>query len=131
MKLNQFINRNKIRVNCEFVADNPNMAGEMPQGSFHFKCTLKRPGRQLTTFFSMGPAHSREPSAADLLDCLASDASGYENARGFEEWASEYGYDPDSRRAEKIFRTVEKQTEKLKRFMGDEYETLLYHTERL
>jgi hypothetical protein len=73
---------------------------------------------QLTVRFYMGPALAREPKAEDVLDSLASDANGYENARSFEEWASEYGYDPDSRTAERLYREVERQTERLRRFLS-------------
>ena len=46
------------------------------------------------------------PTPADILNCLASDASAYENAKDFEEWASEYGYDTDSRKPKKIYKVV-------------------------
>ena len=71
------------------------------------------------------------PELEDLLDCLASDASGIENSPDFEDWCGEYGYDTDSRKAEKIFKTVEHQARRLKQFLGDDlYEALLWNTER-
>ena len=87
------------------------------------------------------PLTRRIPTLADVLDCLASDANGYEDAKHvgchencnpFYNWAREYGYDPDSRKAEKMFRTIKRQAEQLKRTLGqDAYEELLYNTERL
>jgi len=72
------------------------------------------------------------PDAAHVLDCLASDASSYENAQSFEDWASEFGYDTDSRKAERIYRIVKRQAEQLKRTLGDEaYQELLWNTKRL
>jgi hypothetical protein len=72
------------------------------------------------------------PAASDVLDCLASDAAGYDNAESFEDWASEYGYDPDSRKGERIYNTVGTQAGKLRRFLGNVlYEELLYQVERL
>jgi len=72
-----------------------------------------------------------EPELADVLDCLASDASGFDNSRSFEEWAGEYGYDTDSRKAEKTYLTVKNQALELKSFLGREaYETLLWNVER-
>ena len=81
----------------------------------------------------MGYGHNgKAPKAADILDCLASDAASYDNARSFEDWASEFGYDEDSRKAERIFKACGKQAIKLKRFLGEPaYERLLWDTERL
>jgi hypothetical protein len=71
------------------------------------------------------------PEVADVLDCLASDASGVENSRDFEEWCSEYGYDTDSRKAEKTYRICAAQAEQLKSFLGEDlYKQLLWDTER-
>jgi hypothetical protein len=42
------------------------------------------------------------PTPADVLECLALDA-GVLDASTFEEWAGEYGYDADSREAERIY----------------------------
>ena len=72
------------------------------------------------------------PSIEDVLDCLASDASGFGNSRTFEEWADEYGYDSDSRKAEKTYNAVAENTKKLKNLLGhDLYEKLLFEVERL
>ena len=71
------------------------------------------------------------PELADVLDCLASDAAGYENARHFEDWAAEYGYDQDSRKGYAIFETVEKQAKDLQRLLGTEaFNKLLWEVER-
>jgi len=43
------------------------------------------------------------PEFADVLYCLVWDASAIDFT-GFEEWAREYGYDPDSRKAEQTYR---------------------------
>lgn len=42
------------------------------------------------------------PSRADVVHCLLADASDTDG--GFEAWADEYGYDSDSRAAERIYR---------------------------
>lgn len=89
--------------------------------------------KPLELYFSQGSAHTEPPTLADVLDCLASDAAGYNQAGGqFEEWCSEYGYDSDSRKAEKTFRAVQQQARDLKALLGnDAYEELLFQTERL
>jgi hypothetical protein len=97
MTIAAFIEKHGIKFSAELTDRNPNM-DEMPAGSSHYKATIRRGRFSMTIPYSMGPAHLRDPRAEDVLDCLASDAAGFENARSFEEWASEYGYDTDSRR---------------------------------
>ncbi len=131
--LHAFVERNKIRVaDCVMVDENPHMKDT---DMYHYKMTLdaRIDGRrsQLTTFFSVGYGWTREPNAEDLLECLASDAASIENARSFEEWAGEMGYDEDSRKAERTFKICQQQAAKLKRFLGeDQYKALLWSTER-
>lgn len=100
-------------------------------GATSWNVTLKRgePGvdyDELRVPFYTGSAWTEPPTALDVLTCLASDACGYENARDFEEWASEYGYDTDSRRAERLYNQVGNQTEKLRDFLGDDFDAIVY-----
>jgi hypothetical protein len=44
------------------------------------------------------------PQLADVVHSLLSDGEAYFDAATFEDWAANYGYDPDSRKAEEIFR---------------------------
>jgi hypothetical protein len=89
--------------------------------------------RRMTVYFSMGYGHKgAKPKAEDVLDCLASDAGSIENGSGFEDWCSYLGYETDSRKAEKIFKTCEHQAKRLNAFLGsDLYEQILWNTERL
>ncbi len=121
------VNRHKIKADSVWADRNPNM-DDMPNGSSHYKVTLKGFGRRYTLYFSMGPAHTKEPEAADVLDCLLSD-SDVENAQGFEDWAGNLGFDPDSRKAEKIYNACLKSAEKLRRFLGDKFQEF-YEAER-
>lgn len=116
---------------------NPNMDGSSDRMD-HWRCVLRTaqyPRRRMTVVFSMGSGHNgQEPELAAVLDCLASDASTLESS--FEDWCADFGYDPDSRKHERTYRTIEKQAAKLRRFLNgpmddDVYDTLLYHTERL
>lgn len=86
----------------------------------------------MTMYFSMGYGHNgAEPTAEQVLDCLASDASSVDG-QTFEGWARDLGYDEDSRSAERIYSACERGAARLRRFLGDAlYEQLLYGTERL
>jgi hypothetical protein len=141
----QFIESNRISLTAEKYTDhNPLMEGEGIRMD-HWKVTLERGSRsvvrsvdditprRMTLTFSKGLGHhGAEPTAEEVLDCLASDASGIENARDFEDFCSEYGYDTDSRKAEKIYKDTKHQTERLRKFLGDEaFDTLVWNTERM
>lgn len=139
LTIRQFVARHGIVSRSEWADSNKN-APDWKDAN-HYKVTLTRihhedgesrgKTRQLTTYFSQGYAIQGAPAPADVLDCLASDAAGYENARSFEEWASEYGYDTDSRKAEKTYKLIGRQVEQLKQFLGEDlYTELLWHTER-
>lgn len=112
---------------------NPSMDGA--ENMNHWLCTLRAPGgRTMRITFSMGLGHhGAEPTIEDVLNCCALDASGLHNGLGsFKDWCSEYGFDTDSRKAMRTFRTVKRQAEKLEKFLTPEqFEQLLWHTERL
>lgn len=99
---------------------NPNAADdEWARTADHWHVTIRREGRRMQTVFSMGSGHhGKAPKLCEVLDSLASDAAGFESARGFEDWCAEYGYETDSRKAERIYRAVERQTASLKRVLG-------------
>jgi hypothetical protein len=131
MNLRTFCDSFDITSTVKPTDRNPQMTG-MPSGSTHWKVTLKRGKRRLTIPFSMGPGCRSEPQAAEVLDCLLSDANGYENCGGnFEEWASEYGFDADSRTARKTFNAVAASTQKLETFLGELYKVAMHQTEGL
>lgn len=64
-----------------------------------------------------GP-HSKlpSPSAADILHCIVMDGDVLEY--DFEEWASNYGYDSDSRKAESTYNECRKQSREARRVLG-------------
>lgn len=108
----------------------------------HFLCTLRRGGNgtgkgpqvaEMSICFSQGSAHTKPPTVEDVLDCLAQDAAGIENSRSFDDWCGEYGYDSDSRKAEKTYRACKEQHEQLRRFICSpaSFNELLFNTERL
>jgi hypothetical protein len=130
----EFIKANGIKMNADQADRNPNMADDSDwgRGASHWKCTFRKGQRQMTTYFSQGAAHTKAPKAADVLNCLASDAGTIDNARSFEDWASELGYDQDSRKAERIHKACLRETDKLEDFLGrTAFDTLLRDVERL
>jgi hypothetical protein len=53
------------------------------------------------------------PKLEDILDCVSSDSLSYENARNFEDFCNEFGYDINSRKAEKIYQACAEQAKEL------------------
>lgn len=111
---------------------NPHMeAGDWSSKAHHWKCTLKRKGLQFTVYFSMGMLRPEEPSIEEVIDCLRADRDSIESSGSFEDWASELGYDSDSRKAFKSYSVSKKQSFKFAGFMGREALDELDHCERL
>jgi hypothetical protein len=130
MTMQEFVERHGITIRSERADLNRN-APDWTEAN-HYKVTLRHNGRQLTTSYSQGYGIRDEPDAAHVLDSLALDSAGYENAKDFEDWATEYGYDTDSRKAERTYRIVARFAAKLKVFLGEDlYSDLLWNTESL
>lgn len=99
------------------------------EGARHYKVTLRRDGRRATAYYSMGPAHTKGPELADVLECLVSDAAS--GVQAFEVFCAELGYDEDSRTAERTWKACGRIGEKLARlFTTEEVAALTYDTER-
>jgi hypothetical protein len=128
--LEEFIAANRITMDCEWTEHNPEVEENPRYPMNHYKCTLKMGTQRMSVPFSMGMAHTEGPDLLGVLDCLASDAKSWENYTTFEGWAEDYGYDPDSRRAERVFKAVEVQSRKLESFLGEDLYKQLLNTER-
>ena len=90
--------------------------------------TLRYQRRQYTFPFWTGSARGN-PETFDAAYCILSDASGVENAWDFEDWASNYGWDTDSRKAERIYRACQAVARNVKRLLGDDLAELIYMDE--
>lgn len=113
----RFVQHFPVEFVCEQVQDRPD--GLMQDSARHFRCRISVKTRSFSFYFSQGSALTKPPTLVDVLNCLALDATGFESAATFESWASDYGYSVDSRAAEKIYRTTRRQTQQLRRVLGD------------
>jgi hypothetical protein len=125
MTIQAFIKSAGIRMSAERTDRNPSMDDSARMD--HWRVTLRCGRSRMSTVFSMGYGRNgAEPKLSEVLDCLASDAASFDNAQSFEDWASDYGYDTDSRKAERTYLAVQKGAVKLRKFLGDSaYETLM------
>ncbi len=120
--LAEFLARTGITADAQPAPSNPNAdADHWAAEAQHWTVTLAQPGgRTLAVSFSQGSAHTKPPTAHDLLDCLAADAGTVADGQSFEDWAADLGYDTDSRRAERTYRAVVDQTARLRAFLSPE-----------
>lgn len=111
----------KLAVTIENVYGNTEpREDEWKQTAHPWTCTLRISRRRLTVPFWQGSAHTKEPTAADVLSCLVSDADALDYS--FEEWCGNFGYDTDSRTAEKTYKACCKSGMKTRKFLGEHYE---------
>ena len=126
-----FVAQRQIKMHCDWSNSNPNInLNNWSRIATHWKCVFKLGKRRLTAYFSQGTAYSGKPAIEDVLDCLASDAAGLEDS--FENWCNAYGYNTNSREAERTYKIIQRQSAKLAKFLGDQnaYQSLLFSTER-
>jgi len=65
------------------------------------------------------------PTLAGVLHSLVLDGAAYFDAETFEDWCGDYGYDPDSRKAEALWKACDETGRKLARVLNaDELATL-------
>lgn len=65
-----------------------------------------------------GGANALKPELADVLHSLASDSDVLDYSN-FEEWAENFGYDPDSRKGEGVYRACLEIALKLRNVLGE------------
>ena len=87
---------------------------------------LARGDESMTIPWRQGTGITESPDVASVLDAVLSDAAGFVNARDFEEWAAEYGYDSDSRKAYALYQQVDEQTEQLRDVLGEDFDSSVF-----
>lgn len=85
-----------------------------------FKCRLQRNGKSFTVNFGQSLQKGGEsPSLYDVLSCLQKYDVGT-----FQDFCGEFGYDDDSRTAERIYKAVCKEFAGVERLFSDVIEEL-------
>ena len=97
--IREFAEENNITLEYRQIEKRPDNNNDWGKGSKHFKCDICYNGRNIEIYYSQGSRVKDDPTIEDLLDCIIVDST--DNYSSFEEWASEFGYDEDSRKAEK------------------------------
>ena len=104
---------------------------EYPKGR-HFRVALKREGfgQTETTYYSQGSGIKDAPTVVDILNSFKCDSSGYVCARDFEDYASNYGLDVNSRKEEQKYKNLGRFVRDFKTVLGtpDVFDRLLNGT---
>lgn len=109
----------KVTVKAEYgnkLAEQGNL-DEWQRKAHPYTVTVKYDKKQMTIPFFMGMAHTSEPTAEDVMPCLASDYDIYQNYE-FEDFCNEFGYDLEDKNSKKIFKMCEKNGKNVERVFG-------------
>lgn len=101
-------------------ADYTDALDEWQRDALHWTVTLHNSGRYMTVPFFTGSAIT-DPTCADVLESLLSDAASVYYGPSFEDWADELGWDTDSRRVERTYRQIIANTDRLRVLLGDAF----------
>jgi hypothetical protein len=135
--ISEFIEKHALKFEIRPVNSRPDgLMNELPMFHYRVRIISQRFGSpkpaSFGLYFSTGKGWKTAPTLADCLNSCADDASSYDNAKDFNDFCNELGYSTDSRKAEKMFRACKRQSDQLKRVLGEEaYAELLYDVERL
>lgn len=93
-----------------------------------YEATIRGNGYSFDIPYGMGVGNGDTmPTLDDIMDSLCSISRDAENALGFEDWAGDFGYDADSRKAEQVYLSHKYLANQLRSVCGGEakYERLL------
>jgi hypothetical protein len=94
---NDFMSKHSLAFRCERVEERPDglMGDKYITRHFRVEFRTLRTDFALVTFFSQGSAHTEDPTAAEVLECLASDARSVVDCTDVLDFAYEMGYASD------------------------------------
>jgi hypothetical protein len=100
------------------------------KGTDWWRVQLTRDGKRLTQAYGIGPGnHGSAPTGEDVLETLLLNVSGVTGSSGYRDWLSDYGLS-DTPQLRRTYRRNVQLTDRMRRFLGDKFDTYLYDTER-
>jgi hypothetical protein len=111
----------KIKATISYGTEAQRPEGFDPHGH-GWTVAVKYGRRKFTTPFFTGSLRG-DPAASEVLQCLQSDTYNLDD--GFVNWAEDYGFDPDSRKAEATYKQCVKQRDGLRRLFGDDFDEFI------
>lgn len=115
----EFLDAAGITFKAKFIGSRIKKYWEDGQTRDVFRATFRRSGTKQQISFEFGQSLNKSsctgefPSSAyDVLSCMEK----YEPDASFTQWCIEYGYNTDSRKAEKVYKAVKKEWRKVSSF---------------
>jgi hypothetical protein len=88
-------------------------------GATHWMCIIIRPGlASMVVEYTMGSAYTDPPKLRDVLSCVASEVTSVRCEPDFESWADSYGYETDSIKAVRVYKSIKRQSRDLVRLLN-------------
>ena len=117
--LKEFISNMNLTMKAEQIESNPNWDSNVQAN--HYKIQLMTPWSKgyFSVPFSQGIGIKENPNINGVLECLQSDSLSGDFT--FEGFCDEFGYDSDSRKAEKTFKACQETRFKLKKFFNGNF----------
>jgi hypothetical protein len=112
-----FLKKHGIKFSAKFITYGRHFEDDKEERDI-YRLSLSRQGKRFSVKFGQsinGIEKGETPTAYDMLTCLTK-----YNPYGFENFCSDFGYDLDSRKAEKIYKAVCKEWEKVNSFFSSE-----------
>lgn len=123
-ELQRLCDRLNVRIECTYGETDPKFEPDWDdkwvQQASHYACILRYAHKKATFYMIMGCAHTNEPTAADVISCVASNAQALDLT--FPEWCREFGYDSDSRKAERIYKRCRQTGAKMRKLLGADFD---------
>jgi len=105
-----FLKKSGVKMSVSYFGYGPHFAGDT-DSRHRYRVTFSRNGKRMQVIFGQSiSAGATEPSAYDVISCVQKYDVGT-----FEDFCHEFGYEEDSRKAERIYRAVLKECEGIAR----------------
>ena len=118
---NDFMTKVGATMKVDYLKNDYHFDGDMETRDI-YRITLKREGKRYSFNFGQSITNSGKdikPTAYDILSCIQKYDPGT-----FSDFCGEFGYDEDSRKAEKVYKAVCKEWAGVERVFGDVIEEL-------
>ena len=125
MNIKKFIEEAELFMDCKWIPMRPD-ANELGWKDCNsYEIMLYCDDRHYGLWYSQGYGIKDEPSLERVLGAILMDCQGLEGMDSFEDWADSYGYDTDSRSAERIYKACQEQADNMKYLLGYMYDDFL------
>jgi len=125
IKIKNENNNEKIRVIVDHACEKDNPYWDSSASQHNRVSVMNCKTRKRCSFDFWGSI--RDPNAEDgngaigAISCYASDGMAFRSSINLIDFCYNFGYDTDSRKAEKIYKACEKADKRLSRVFGDDY----------